>query len=173
MTIDPAVYLDNVRTALGARGFEVLRAELVGRPADVGRRSDFRWRWVAVRLHTAVIVCSFSAAEATVEALDAFLDAASRWAVENRRGRGPLGLQSGTAAIAVALLPEGAGQAHEWASKSHGNRFAAIAYPVAIDLREATVVQPRRMVVGGIFVAFLRGVVRDVLEAPLGSVPTR
>jgi hypothetical protein len=164
---DPAAYLDRVRAALGLRGFEVSRAELAGRPVDVARRSDFRWRWFGVRLHTSVIVATFAAADARTEVLDGFLDEASRWAVQNRLGRGPLGIQSGTAAVAVAVLPDGAGAGLEWASKSHGNRFAALAYPVAVDLQAATIVQPRRMLVGASFASFLRGVVGDVLQAPL------
>lgn len=140
---------------------------MAGRPADAARRSDFRLRWMAVRLHTSVIVASFSAGEARRDVLDEFLDAASRWAVQNRVGRGLLGLQSGTAAVAVAVLPDGAGDALSWASESHGQHFAALAYPVAVDLSSSTVVQPRRMVIGRIFLPFLRGIVRDVLEAPL------
>jgi hypothetical protein len=167
LSTDPDRYLADVRTALGARGFELLRTEVAGRAVDAARRSDFRWRWMAVRLHTSVIVASFSGAEARRDVLDEFLDAASRWAVQNRAGRGLLGLQSGTAAVAVAVIRDGAGDALSWASESHGQRFAALAYPVAVDLSAATIVQPRRMVVGRVFTPFLRGIVRDVLKASL------
>jgi len=160
-------YLSGVRAALGSRGFEVSRAEVAGHAVDIGRRSDFRWRWFAVRLHTSVIIATFTPEQAQRVALDEYLAAASTWAVQNRRGSRHLGLQSGTAAVAVVVLPDGAGEATAWASSSHGQRFAALAFPVAVDLRAGTVAQPRRMVVGGIFAGFLRGVVRDVVEAPL------
>lgn len=168
MTIESPAYLDRVRAALGSHGFEVSRAEVAGHTVDAGRRADFRWRWFAVRLHTAVLVATFTPEEATRATLDEFLAAASRWAVANRRGSRLLGLQSGAAAIAVAVLPRGAGaDAVEWASRSHGQRFASVAYPVTVDLRGGVVVQPKRMVVGGIFTGFLRGVVGDVVAAPL------
>ena len=78
-----------------------------------------------------------------------------------------LGLQSGTAAVAVAVVSGGAGEGAAWASRPHGRRFAAIAYPVAVDLGARSVVEPTRMVLGGIFVPFLRGVVSDVVRSTL------
>jgi hypothetical protein len=164
--VEPTDYLSGVRAALDSRGFEVSWAEVAGRPVEVGQRSDFRWRWFAVRLHTAVIVATFTDEQARRAALDEFLAAASRWAVQHRHGSRLLGLQSGTAAVTVVVLPDGAGEATAWASQSHGQRFAALAYPVAVDLRAGSVVQPKRMVVGGIFAGFLRGVVRDVVQVP-------
>lgn len=164
--MQPDDYLPAVRAALGARGFEVSRAEVAGRSADVGRRADFRWSWLAVRLHTAVIVSSFGAAEARRELLDRHLASANAWAVAHRGG-GRQGLQSGTAAITVVVLPDGPGEAMEWASHPHGHRFAAMAYPVAVDLRAGTVTQPQRLRIGRLFQGFLRGVVQDVVEAPL------
>jgi hypothetical protein len=119
-----------------------------------------------VRLHTAVIVSTFSAGEARRDLLDRHLAAANAWAIANRGGGHP-GLQSGTAAITVVVLPDGPGEAVEWASHPHGHRFAAMAYPVAVDLRAGTVTQPLRFRIGRLFQGFLRGVVHDAIEAPL------
>ena len=165
--MDQDSYLNAVRAALGSRGFELSRAVVAGRPADAGRRSDFRWTWFWSRLHTSVLVASFPAGEGRAAPLDAFLEAASRWAVANRRGSRFLGFQSGTAAVAVAVFPDGAGEAAAWAQRSHGQHYAALAYPVAVDLRSGRVTQPGRMIVGGVFARFLRRVVRDTVEAPL------
>lgn len=164
--MDATGYLDRVQTALGARGFEVSRAEVAGRPVIAARRSDFRWRWFAVRLHTSVIVGAFSADEARRDLLDRYLAAANGWAVQHGRGR-VHGLQSGTAAVAVAVVTGDAGEARAWAADPHGRRFAELTYPVAVDLTAAAVAQPGRMLVGGIFVPFLRGIVHDAIEAPL------
>ena len=166
MDTDPTVYMDKVRAALGARGFDVLSAEVAGRSVIVGRRADFRWRWFAVRLHTSVIIGSFNAAEARRDQLDRFLDAASRWAVQHGRGRAH-GLQSGTATVVVAVVSGDAGEARAWASNPHGRRSADLAYPVAVDLPGAIVVQPRRVIVGAIFIPYLRGIVHDIIAAPL------
>ena len=166
--MDSTEYLDRVQVALGSRGFAVSRAQVAGRPVIAARRSDFRWRWFAVRLHTSVIVGAFSAAEARRDLLDRYLDAASRWAVQHNRGR-IHGLQSGTAAVAVAVVTGDAGEARAWAGTPHGRRFAELAYPVAVDLTSAAVVQPGRMLAGGIFIPFLRGIVHDTIETPLMS----
>jgi hypothetical protein len=166
--MDLTEYLDRVRATLSARGFEVSRAQVAGRPVIAARRSDFRWRWFAVRLHTSVIVGSFGAADARRDLLDGYLDAASRWAVQHNRGR-VHGLQSGTAALAVAVVSGEFGEARAWASTPHGRRFAELAYPVAVDHTGAIVVQPQRMIVGGIFIPFLRDIVHDTIEDPLAS----
>jgi hypothetical protein len=151
--------------ALRANGFSVTAAEVDGRPAVAGRRSDFRWRWFAVRLHTSLVAADLDPTEATRASLDRFLAAASAWAVEHGPGgRRRLGLQTGTAAIAVAMLPSLTDEARAWASSAHGHRFAALAYPVAVDRSSGEVVQPRRMVVGGVFAGFLRGLVGAVLS---------
>ena len=166
--MDGGAYVERVRAALAQQGYEVSSTTVDGRPVIAGRRADFRWTWFAVRLHTAVIVRPFTAAEATLATLDQYLDECSRWAVAHRSGSPMLGLQSGTAAVAVAVLTGGAGEGAAWASRAHGRRFAAIAYPVAVDLDAGTVVEPTRMVLGGIFVPFLRGVVAKTIRASLG-----
>jgi hypothetical protein len=164
--VDPNAYLEALPVVLRRNGFEVTSEEVGGRRAVVGRRSDFRWRWFAVRLHTAVVAAPFDPAEAHPELLDRFLAEASRWAVEHRRS-GRLGIQTGTAAVAVAVLPSMSEEVRAWASKPHGRHFAAIAYPVAVDASSGSVVNPQRMVVGGIFSSFLRNLVRDVVSVPL------
>jgi hypothetical protein len=165
--MEGGAYVDRVRAALQQHGYDVSSTEVGGSPVIAGRRSDFRWTWFAVRLHTSVIVRRFTATEATLATLDRYLDECSHWAVANRRGSRALGLQSGTAAVAVAVIEGGGGEGPGWASHPHGRRFAALAYPVAVDLGAGTVVEPKRMVFGGIFVPFLRGVVADVMRAPL------
>lgn len=165
--MDGGAYVERVRAAMQRSGYEVSSTEVDGRPVIAGRRSDFRWTWFAVRLHTSVIVRPFTAAEATMETLDRYLTECRQWAIEHRRGSRLLGLQSATAAVAVAVVDGGAGEGGAWASRAHGRRFAAIAYPVAVDLDARSVVEPQRMVVGGIFVPFLRAVVADVVRSSL------
>jgi len=61
--------------------------------------------------------------------------------------RGPIGV----AAIAAIAMGSLGPQARAWAATPHGRRFAAIAYPVAIGAATGEIVQPRRMIIGGIF----------------------
>jgi len=160
--LDTDAYIDGVRSALRTYGFEVEDAEVAGRTVVAGQRSDFRWRWFASRLHTSVLVAQLHGPEP----LDGFLEGATRWAIEHRSG-GSLGVQSGVAAIAAIAMGSLGPQARAWAATPHGRRFAAIAYPVAIGAATGEIVQPRRMIIGGIFPPFLHDLVHEVLEAPL------
>ncbi len=160
-------YIDEVHGSLLSSGLEPTDTFVAGRSALAGRRSDFRWRWFGSRLHTAVLVTRFEDG-AGRDMLDAFLAAAVTWAVEHRGG-GSLGLQSGVAAVAAVVMPDLSPQARAWATEPHGRRFAAVAYPVAVGLGRGEVVQPKRMLIGAIFTPFLRGLVGDVLGAPLAT----
>jgi hypothetical protein len=166
--VDPAAYLQKVASALAKQGFVVETATVEGRTAVTGTRSDFRWRWFASHLDTSVVAASFAPGEQARESLDAFLSAASSWAV-GHRGRHMFGVQSGTAVVAVAVLAGRGEQAERWATEPHGQRFAAIAYPVAVDLEGREVITLRHMVLGRIFAGFLREVVREVIESPLSG----
>ena len=141
--------------------YEVEHKDFDGHPVVVGHRSDFRWRWGAVRLFTTVTVADF-AADVTTATLDEYLDASGR-AAREAAGRAPLGLQTGTAAVAVAVLPAMSAEAREWARRPHGHRFASVGYPVALGLSPREVAQPERMLAGRVFRGFLRTVVADVV----------
>ena len=62
--------------------------------------------------------------------------------------------------------PELSPEARDFASRPHGRKFAAIAYPVAVGTASGEIVQPGRMIIGGVFSSFLHSVVKDVLESP-------
>jgi hypothetical protein len=168
LQVDARAYLDAVRISLRDNGFDLADSDLRGTAVLAGRRSDFRWRWLGVRLQTSVLVADLGFAGTAPSVLESFLQDATGWAVERGPGR-MLGVQRGVAAIAAAVLPELTPAARTWASTPHGRSFAVIAFPVAIGLRTGEVVNPRRMVVGGVFSSFLKGVVSDVLVAPLRS----
>ena len=155
-------YVAGVRQCLQA-SYDVELKDFEGATVVVGHRSDFRWRWGAARLHTTVTVAAFGA-DVGLPALESYLDASSR---ATRTGRIPRGLQTGTAAVAVAVLPSVSGTARGWADRAHGHRFAAVAYPVVVGLSPAEVVEPRRMRIGWVFRGFLREIVVDVVRTPL------
>jgi hypothetical protein len=163
---DPAVAA--VGRALARHGYEVTADVLDGLPVVVGRRSDFRLRWMAVRLQTFVVVARFRTDHVAVSGpvLDRFLDAACAYAAGHKGGL-PRGLQTGTAAVAVAVVDSGAGDAATWAGHPHGRRFAAMAYPVAVEVPAGRVVHPPRLVVGAVFNGHLRRVAEEVVGPAL------
>jgi hypothetical protein len=160
-------YVAGVRRALQER-YDVDQLTMDGRPVLVGSRKDFRLRWLATQLVTTVTVAAFDGA-ADRALLDDYLASARR---EAQLGQGArTGLQSGSAAVVVAVLPELTATAREWATRAHGHGFAAVAYPVAVGVRDQQVVEPQRMRVGRLFQGFLHDVVQEVAAGPLRGLP--
>ena len=157
--------LDALEHAVRGAGIDVRRDELAGRHAVVAHWAQFRWRWFATRLHVFLIACPFSAADASKDTLDRFLVSAREYAVSHKQGL-PRGFQTGVAVIAVAVAEELAPNATDWAAHPAGVRFAALAYPVSLDLRTRRCTRPQRMVFGAVYVPYLRRFV-DSIVAPV------
>lgn len=165
----PEEGLDSLENALRAVGTDVARDELLGRPAVIASWTDFKWRWFATRLHVSLVACPFSSGDASTDDLDRFLAAARDHAVSRKRGL-PLGFQTGVAVIALAVAQELGQEASAWASHGRGAKFAALAYPVTVDLRTGTCTRPDRMTVGAVYVPYLRRFVDSVaVPALVGS----
>lgn len=158
--------LDSLESGLQDKGIAVAREQLLGRPAVVARWKKFRWRWFATELNLVLMACPFSSSDASTEGLDRFLTTAREYAVAHRQRR-PLGLQTGVAVIAVAVGSGLGGDASEWASRPHGSKLAVVAYPVSFDLRTGTTTRPDRMVLGGIYLPYLRHFVDTVVTPAL------
>lgn len=90
-------YLTAVRSRLAADGCEPHDERWGGWPVLVGRRSDFRVRWMATRLHLFTFVTVVP--EIGQSAIEQFTTQALRYAVDNK-GAMPRGFQTG-----VALFP--------------------------------------------------------------------
>src|SRR4051794_13405072 len=127
---DMGNYVAGVRRVLEA-SYAVQDQSLGGRQVLVGHRKDFRLRWFASRLYTTVCVVRFDG-DVDTAALDSSLEAAGREA--RAAAGGTPGLQSGSAVVAVAVLPRMTPTAHDWAARPHGHKFASVAYPVAVGV---------------------------------------
>ncbi|MDX6215046.1 MAG: hypothetical protein QOG99_630 [Frankiales bacterium] len=160
-------YVAGVRRAL-ATSCTVQEVTLAGRPVIVGSRKDFRLRWLATQLATTVTVASFDS-EVDLATLDSYLGAAGREAQLVTGGLA--GLQRGSAAVAIAVLPELTAVASDWATLPHGHAFASVGYPVAVGLRDRRVLEPVRMRLGRMFQSFLHELVQQVAAEPLGQLP--
>jgi hypothetical protein len=158
-----------IGAALAGAGYTTSNATLDGSPVLVARTTVFRWRWFATRLHTFVVVAQFEPAPDGAE-LDRFLELASRYGAANKDGL-PAGLQTGTAAIAVAVVDHATAASTAWAARVRGRGFASIPYPVLANLETATVEHPGRMVLGAVYGSYLAGIA-DRLVAPALTVPS-
>lgn len=154
-------------------GFATERTPVASRAALVARRSDFRWRWVATRLH--VFVVAIQVTEAHVDLADDLIDAAQRHAIAHKGGL-PRGLQTGTATMTVLLTeaPSPALRAHFAQRPEH--RFAAMNFPVLLETDRATLTYfTGSQLLGRMYAGHLRRLADDVLapaaDRSAGQVP--
>lgn len=151
--MSPDEYLDAAAERLRVDGAEVSTAQMRGLTALVGYRSDFRWRWAATRLHLFTVlinVPSVTAAELELFAGDA-LDFALSQKGHYR------GFQSGVAAIPVLISSRVDPDAVTFANTRLIRRFAAMAWPVAVDLSlQRSYRHEGRVAMGGIYASWMR-----------------
>ena len=119
---------------------------------------------MATKLNAFIYVASFLPGT-TPAFLDQFLAAAIQNAI-NRKGA-LRGLQTGVAAVTVAVVDSATPEQVAWAAQPHGRRFAAITFPVVADASSRRAVYPQRMVLGGIYTGYLQELVRAYVESQL------
>ena len=108
-------------------GFTTSRTAIGDQQALVGRRAEFRWEWVASRMHTFVVV--FSVGGLGPKQAQALSTEAQDYAIKHKGGL-PRGLQTGTATIAVIIPDEAGEDSARWFRKEPTHRYAALLFPV-------------------------------------------
>jgi hypothetical protein len=166
--VTPQDAIERIGWSTSRAGMNPSQQLLNGAPVLVARTSEFRWRWLATRMHTFIIAAAFPTGTTTTDQLDGFLRAATEYAKANKGGL-PRGLQTGVAAIVVAVAESADHPAYGWASKPHGRQFAALPFPVLADTSTGQVAMPRRMVLGGIYKAYFQSLVTEHVTTPLGG----
>ncbi|MGA2471845.1 MAG: hypothetical protein ABSG64_14285 [Solirubrobacteraceae bacterium] len=150
-------------------GFTTGRATIAEHDVMVARRSDFRLRWLATRIHTFIIV--FSVDELNPDGAAKLTRAAQDYAIEHKGGV-PHGLQTGTATIPVFLSPHANDATESWFAQAPKLRFAALGFPVLANLEAETVTYfTGRWKVGGIYKAFIVGIVSNTIAPALATKP--
>jgi hypothetical protein len=153
MTTDVQSYLATVDARLREGGYAVEMHAIGGMPTLTGYRSEFRWSWMATKLH--LFVCVRSVPVVTQAALEDFARASSQYAKDTK---GALrGFQSGTAVIAVLVGGSVEPDAAAYADKKLVQHWAAVAWPVAVDLGAGRrFSQKGRPKLGGIYTSWLK-----------------
>jgi hypothetical protein len=134
----------------------------------VARTSQFRLRWFGTKLHTFLVISAFPSGMATPDQLDGFMQAATEYGKANKGGL-PVGLQTGVAAISVAVTEHADATAHLWAAKPHGRQFAVLSFPVLLDTTTGKVTHPPRMFVGGAYSGYLKRIVHQHVTTAVGG----
>jgi len=159
-----AAAIGKIESAFGAAGLQPSRVNVGPAVAVVGTTSRFRWRWIATKLNVCMYAAWFLPAT-PVEMLDQYLAAACQDAIDRKGAM--RGMQTGVAAITVAILDSATPEQVAWASTPHGRRFAALTFPVMVDASTRRVVRPERMVLGGIYTGYLKELVSTHIEGPI------
>jgi hypothetical protein len=164
--VTPQDAVERIGWSVGQAGMNPTKAMLYGNEVLVARTSQFRLLWFATKLHTFVVVSTFAPGTATPSGLDAFLRAAAELAKASKGGL-PVGFQTGIAVLVVAVTEGADAAAHQWASASHGRQFAVLPFPVLVDTATGQVTRPQRMVLGGVYARYLKGLVDRHVAAPV------
>jgi hypothetical protein len=161
--VEAARALAAIDERLAGAGYETGHTTVAGGDVLVARRSDFRWSWVATRLHTFVVV--FTVPHVDVATAEALTGAAQQYAIDNKGGL-PRGLQTGTATIAVFLSQADSPAVRPWFSQSPTPRFGAARLPVLVELASGTATHfSGRLRFGAIYSAHIQSVVAEVVAA--------
>ncbi|HEX6239169.1 MAG TPA: hypothetical protein VFZ68_18365 [Acidimicrobiales bacterium] len=142
-----------------------------GAPVLVARTSQFRLRWFATKLYTFLVAGTFPPGTATPDQLDGFMRAAVQYGKANKSGL-PVGLQTGLAAIPVAVTEHADSSAHVWAATPHGRKFGVLTFPVLLDAATGEVTHPPRLVMGGVYSGYLKEMVAKHVTTAVGGRAT-
>ncbi|MET7593574.1 levansucrase [Streptomyces sp. NPDC004082] len=123
-------YLASLEQRLTADGCGTRWEDWAGVPVLVGRRADFRMRWMATRLHLFTVAAAVP--EITVEAISGFTDQVMKYAKDNKGGL-PVGLQNGIGAFPVLVSERVDPAAVQWAEQQQRLKFAVMTRPVVVD----------------------------------------
>jgi len=123
-------YLASVESRLVADGCVTRWEDWFGVPVLVGRRADFRMRWMATNLHLFTVAAAVP--EITPQSVDTFTTQVLTYAKKNKGGL-PVGLQTGVAAFPLLVSERVDPAAVAWAEQQQRNRFACFARPVVVD----------------------------------------
>lgn len=126
----PRNYLAAVESRLTADGCAPQWQDWSGTRVLVGRRADFKVRWMATNLHLFTIAAAVP--EITVTTIDAFTTHALSFAKKNKGGL-PVGMQTGVSVFPVLVSERVDPAAMAWAEDKQRNQFACFARPVVVD----------------------------------------
>jgi hypothetical protein len=137
-------------------------ARLAGDVFPTFRRSDFKLRWFATRMHTFLFVIDLSMRPG--QDLPALANEARTWARQHKGGR-PAGMQTGSTAMPIFITPDAA-QVAAWAGAPQAPMFAVGLFPVVISPDGLEVAYRRRtQLVGFSYESFRRSLAAQLVSA--------
>jgi hypothetical protein len=161
MTRDTQDGSEGLAAGLADAGFQMGHSTVGGHPVLVARRSEFRWKWIASRLHTFVV--AFALDELSAECADQLTGEAQEYAIKHKGGW-PRGLQTGTMTISVFVCHGADEEAGRWFEREPKHRYAAMRFPVLANPVAGELSYFKgRWTRGYIYADYIVGIVREVL----------
>jgi hypothetical protein len=160
--MQPAEAIEVLGTRLTSAGYKTGQATIAGCDALVARRSNFRLKWWATRLHSFVV--PFVTPELDEQLAEELTAAAQQHAIEHKGGL-PRGLQTGTATVVVFLSKAERPVVRSWFARQPEHRNAALRFPVLAELATGALTYfEGRMPLGWVYAEHLRGVVEGIVR---------
>ncbi|MFE2533364.1 levansucrase [Streptomyces sp. NPDC059371] len=126
----PGTYLTFVERQLTADGCATRWEDWAGVPVLVGRRAEFRMRWMGTKLHLFTVAAVVP--EITVQAISGFTDQVMKYAKDTKGGL-PVGFQNGIGAFPLLVSDRVDPAAVQWAEAQQRVKFACMTRPVVVD----------------------------------------
>ncbi|MFF6780254.1 levansucrase [Streptomyces sp. NPDC012510] len=123
-------YLASVAARLAADECRTWWEDWAGVPVLVGRRAEFRWSWMATKLHLFTVAAAVP--EITIPTIETFTDQVMTYAKKTKGGL-PAGLQNGLASFPVLVSDRVDPAAVRWAEAQQRQKWAGMSRPVVVD----------------------------------------
>lgn len=151
---DVGEYLNGLAERLAADGCTVSTQRWGQHDVVIGYRSDFRWTWMATKLHLFTV----AAPAAVVTRADIGAFTMSVWDQMIARQGALRGLQTGVAVLPALVGTQVTPDAAGWAAAEQRQRFASFARPVTVDTSaHAISAFTGRVTLGGVYNSHLIG----------------
>lgn len=152
--MDPQQRLAQVATRMAGAGYTVTPTVEIGdETALMGHISQFRWRWMATRLH--LLVYAQAVDIVTIDRLERFSHRTLEHALAAKGTF--VGLQVGVAVAPVLVGARVEPGAARYAQHQIARRFGAFAWPVTVDSASGSVSRHAgRPAIGAIYTSWMR-----------------
>jgi len=155
-------YIQKISKKFSDDNLKVSKDEINGINVVIGSKSEFRWSWLATKLH--IFACVGTKDKVGKGDIDKYSEACLKYAERNMEGM--RGMQQGAVAFAVLASEDVDAEAKEWVQKIPPKHFALMEFPVIYHLKEDKLYYCEKSPVWGrIYFKFFRNFIKMYFRA--------
>ena len=152
--MDQDTYFKSVNDRLIINGFQLGSDKIGDFDVEIGKKKEFRLKWIATQLNIFVIMSSVN--RIPKDTIQWFSKTSLDYALTHKKGL-PRGFQSGIVCFALLVCKNVDEDAMKWVQRIPKRRFAAIEMPVISDLSNNQIYYCQKTpIAGGIYFKFFR-----------------